>query len=165
MVDKQTIVGEYEEYRKKYDLPEFEKLNEEFEVFNGLLNTFEKPEFLLRNIRRRMVDRFYTWINYLHNFIYANQQSLILMNEFQQFSDEEKQEIIMIVNKIMFINRLSVKLEVNHDDGENAQFINKYYYEWNTLKQQLMDITSKNISGWQKSLTEKEETSKDFFSF
>lgn len=165
MVDKQQIVTEYEPLAKNYGLPDFEKLNSEFEIYNSFMQVETKPEFLLRNIRRRMVDRFYTWINYLHNFIYANQQSLILMNEFQQFSEEEKQEIIMIVNKIMFINRLSLKLEVTQEESEDAHFIKKYFEEWKKIKQQLEKITSKNIEGWQKSLTEKAEKSKDFFSF
>ena len=165
MAKKQEITAEYNLLKEKYGLPDFDKLNDEFEIYNNFIGATDIPEFLLRNIRRRMVEKFYSWINYLHNFIFANQQSLILMNEYQQFSDEEREEIIMIINKIMFINRLSVKLEVHHKEEEDALFIKKYFDEWPMLKEQLMQITSKNIEGWQNSLTPKEEKSKDFFSF
>jgi len=165
MVSRDELAKEYDKLKLKYDLPEFDELNKEFEIFNAFLTYDNVPDFILRTIRRRMVDKFYSWINYLHNFIYANQQSLILMNEFQQFSEQEKQKIIMIINKIMFINRLSVKLEIDNNEEADAHFVKKYFIEWADLKRELVEITNKNIQGWQEAMKKKEQKTQEFFSF
>ena len=43
------VKKEYDVLKKKYNLPDFEALDKEFEI-----STIEKPDFLLRNIKKKI---------------------------------------------------------------------------------------------------------------
>ena len=62
--------------------------------------------FPLRYIRRMMVNIFYGWTNYLHNFIMPSPQSAILAAEAKAFNDDDKVKINNLIKEIMFINRV-----------------------------------------------------------
>ena len=135
---------------KTYNLS-FEELNNDFEILD---NFYAKriTEHYLRNIRRRIVEVFYSYINYLHNFIAPTPQSVILMQEAEFFTDADKDEIDSIMKKIMLINRLSIKLELEPDPEKDVEFIKKNWGEWKSLKPKILKITNKLIESWQKNI-------------
>jgi hypothetical protein len=139
-----------QEVCKEYNLP-YDELNREFEIIDNFYSHRIIDNYL-RNIRRRMVDAFYSFINYLHNFLAPNPQSLIFMQEAEFFSDAEKDEIDLIIKKIMLINRISVKLELEAKPEKDAEFIRKYLEEWKSLKPRIIRITNNLIKNWEKNL-------------
>ena len=135
---------------KKHKLP-FEELNNEFEILDSFYAKKIADHFL-RNIRRRIVEVFYNYINYLHNFIAPNPQSVILMQEAEFFEDADKDKIDSIMKKIMLINRISITLELESDSEKDAEFIMKNLEEWKSLKPKILDVTNKLIDSWKKNL-------------
>ena len=77
------------------------------------------------------------------------------MNEFQKVTDEEREEIIEIVKRIMFMNRKAANLDLLNDVKEEAKFIREQLKEWHSLREDLHKTVDNNIKGWQKELDEK----------
>ena len=99
-----------------------------------------------------MVNLFYGWTNYLHNFIMPNPQSIILVKESEAFNDEQKTRVSKLISEIMFINRISAKLDLEYDEKKDAEFIKKYFKEWSTLKKLLLDFAEINMQSWEKEM-------------
>ena len=145
----------YANLQEKYSLPPLDDMNREFELLDILKEKDVNPSFPLRFTRRMMISIFYSWINYLHNLIMPNPQSFIHVKESEAFNDDEKTQVHNIIKEIMFINRLSAKLDLEHDQQKDAEFIKKYYKEWRKIKSLILELAEKNISCW------KEEMPKD----
>jgi len=152
MRDAKEFVDKYDELKKKYNLPSMEELNNEFEIIDIVSEKDLSPTFPLRYTRRLMVNLFYGWTNYLHNFIMPSPQSAILAAEAKAFDEEQKGKINKLIKEIMFINRVSAKLDLEHDEKKDAEFISKYFKQWFTLKKLLLELAEINVDSWQKDM-------------
>ncbi len=148
----------YTKLQKKYSLPTLDEINFQFEVVDIVEEKGVKATYPLRYIRRIMVNVFYGWINYLHNFIMPSQQSAILMKESEAFSEEEKEKVIKLIKEIMFINRVSNKLDLELDETKDAKFIKEYYDEWLKVKKVLVELATINVESWKKDMPKENGT-------
>ena len=89
-----NLKKEYALISKKYKLPDFEALNNEFE-FN-----IEKSNFLLRNIRRRMFDKMSWFLRIVENIIFPS-QSHLLAYEGSFFDEAKRRELKEIIEKLL----------------------------------------------------------------
>lgn len=128
----------------KYDMPDYEALNKEFEI-----STIEAEEFLLREIRRKMYDKIDKYLKILDSILQP--EALIAdMQECHTFTDEEKKQIYAQYKKLMYIKRLSYEIALDEDDETTAKFINDSYDVWQEVKPGLKKFVSKLKECWKK---------------
>ena len=145
-----NLKKEYESISKKYKLPDFEALNNEFE-FN-----IEKSNFLLRNIRRRMFDKMSWFLRIVENIIFPS-QSHLLAYEGSFFDEEKRKELTTLHKKMMVFDRLALLLDTNPNDAEDEGYIKKLYKEWPSLKKSMLEIISIIKKSWESDLKEEDE--------
>jgi hypothetical protein len=155
MAKAEDIERKYEEYARKYSLPDLMDIQKHFGIIDDLQNTREIPVSFLSFIRRRIVESLSGWTGYFHSLLVPNQQNMIVMHEFSNFSDEEKEEITQIVNKLMWHSRVSTKLELVRSEEADAKFITEALSSWKGMNKQMTKITEKNIKIWHDSLSGK----------
>ncbi len=128
---------EYNEFKKKHKLPDFEKLNNEFE-----LSSYKDidPRFLLRNIRRKLIDRVASILRFLENIIHPINSSVIVMNEIKYFDDAKLNKVNIIIKKLMLLERQSLNIDLDLNEAEDAAFIDVFFKEWFDIKKELKDI-------------------------
>ena len=111
------IKAEYEKLRKKHNsLPDYNKLNDEFEIAN-----IDYPNFLLREIRHKMCDKIVDFAKIFEELITA--ESFVNMHELKAFVSDDKKKIFDLFRELMKINRGSLLLRLTEDDKANAKFI------------------------------------------
>jgi len=142
----------YAKFAKKYKLPEYKDINQALEL-SAMKDIHE--EFLIRTLRRRLVDVLFSWTNYLHNLVMPNQNNLISVNEYQQFTDDDRNTMTKIMTQLMILARQSASLEIFLDEKKDANYINTAWKEWAQIKKELQKIVDKNLSSWQKAENEK----------
>lgn len=152
MPQKKRVLSNYEKLAKKHNLPKLQELDKEFEVAAYIhdLEGLNLQYQMLLEIRRRMAERFNSWINYLHALIFPDQGSMIDMKESDQFNEDEKNLINDLINKLMYINRVGIKLDLLNSEQEEAKYIRSYYKIWMDLKNAIKYIVDKNIEAWHK---------------
>ncbi len=147
-IEENAIKTKYEGLKKKYNLPSYEDICNEFEINDVLKKLGFMPAYFLRFLRRTAVDKLYSWVNYLHVFILPNQQSAVLMNEYQNFDEKKREEIIDYATQIMIISRKSVELELEKDEKEDAKLLKEAYDKLQELKPKLLEIAKENVKIW-----------------
>ena len=153
---QQEIKLAYEQLQKKHQtLPSFTDMDNEIEFVDFLSQRDSIPIHLESNLRRRLVDVVGSWINYLHNFVMPNQQSMILVHEAENVSEEERDDILMLINQLMFMNRQSAQLELKRSQEEDIKFIVTTYNKWLTMKETMLKITNNNVKIWEKAIGKK----------
>lgn len=156
-MEREVIEKQLQKLQQTYsELPEIILLDKETECIDLLTERKAEASLPLTIIRRRFVDVVGGWISYLHSFLLPNQQSMILVHEAENFSEEEKAEILMILNQLMFISRVSAKLELERSPAADAHFLGEYFPKWLEIKAKILAITKKNVAIWQSAIEKRE---------
>lgn len=136
-----------EEYKKlKCSLPDFKKLDEEFEISN--LQGLEDKKFLLRFIRRKVNEKIIFFCRIIESLLYPQSPNYISMVESRIFSEEEKQEMAELYKKLMYYEKESLILDVESDDKQSAKYVNDVFTNWTEIKKHLITITKKMQKSW-----------------
>lgn len=149
MTDKKDKINEnYENLRKRHDLPKFEDLNNEFEVSS--IKQLEKTDFMLRVIRRRITDKLAMFCNILQSLILPNTGSAINMFEIKLFDEDDRTNIEKLLAEMMFWERKSLLLDIKSEEKEEAEFLKTVWNEWPLFSVEMVKFAEKMSLGWRK---------------
>ena len=146
------IKGEYQKLAKRHKLPKYIDIDKDFEI-----STIDKTEFLLREIRRKILDKFDGIREILEHIIQPDANSFSSMYETRIFSDEEKKKIYNIYKTLMRMDRTASIVNLRADEKEDAQYIKNTFAEWQKLKPKLMQYFEKIKKNWEKETSVKED--------
>jgi hypothetical protein len=141
----------YEKLKKKFNLPDYEEVNNELEI-----SSVESEDFLLRQIRKKISERIETITTELGSILQPSAESLTDMHECRFFDDKEKKKMIETYKKLMIISRTGLEAEIGCDDRKDADMINNFFKEWKSLKKDVLAFMKKMKTCWEKE-TEIEE--------
>jgi len=146
------IKKEYQILSKKHKLPDFDVLDKEFEISN-IQDINEK--FLIRAIRRRVNEKIAFFIRILDGILHPASSSVISTHENRFFTDEEKQEALKVMRKLMQLDRKGLKIDIDPDINLDVDFINDVFKNFNDIKIKVKKIASKMEEAWSKEEEEK----------
>lgn len=142
----------FEKARKSYPvLPEYDALNHEFELF-----VIDHPDFILRQVKRRMAEKLDTFASLLESLISPDPGSLTQMYECRVFTNGEKKLMVELYRHIMSNYRLLLETDLIADDKTDAETIRKVFDMWYADKAQLLPFVKKVRDSWQKHVEPRE---------
>ena len=145
-----NIKGEYS--KLKYKLPEFEEINEDFE-----LEFIKDKPFLIRQIRRRINEKVIFFCRIIEGLLYPTQQHIINVTELKSCSDEEKKQLEKIYRELMYYERESLLLDVIPNDKKEVNYINNVFDFWKKIRKQMENIVRVMQDSWKKEDTDLEK--------
>ena len=153
---QEHFTAEYAKAVAKYQgLPSLEVLDKEFDIVEVIGREKHFPRNALR-YTRWFLSRFLDgWVGYLHQFILPNQYSAISMEEYNHFSEKEKEGIISLMNWLMYQQRYANTIQLDENDDETAKFITQLFAGWLERKHFFKTILEKNRDVWQKKAEKK----------
>ncbi len=149
-MDIQDIKKAYGPLAKKYKLPSWKDLDNEFELL--AMRDIAEVTHVLRFIRRRINDKFTYYTSILENLLQPNPGSLISLNETKFFTEDEMQIAIRLLKEMMHYDRYSLLLDISSTENEDALFITESFKQWLKLKDDLTKITKSLKDGWKKEI-------------
>jgi len=141
----------YQRFKRKYNLPEFDAINNEFEI-----STIEDEQFFLREIRRKMYDRLSTLSKFLKQILFP-EADIIDMHESRTFTDEEREKIYSLFRTILYLLRQNMLTAMDETDKKTADYIKLVWQKWKTIKRESKWIIEKSAKSWTKETELKEE--------
>jgi len=151
-MDAGNIKKKYRDFKKEYNLPSFEKLDLMFE-----LSTIDKDDFLLRNIRKKMLEKLDYFCEIIESLLQPDTSSFANMHECKFFEDEEKDDLYKLYKNLMFLSKSAMLLGINSSDDEEAEFINSVYKDLPKLQQEILVYVKKIKETWRNESSTKEE--------
>ena len=152
--DEVSVEESYIELRKKYpDLPEFNDINNEFEIA-----TIEKPDFLLREIIRKITEKLDGFSTLIEELMQGDTK-MSNIYEWKTMDDEMKKNVLEIYKNIMKKIRSALELSLDHSEEKEAAFVKELFDNWAALKPKLKKFVSGLKETWKKDIdiTEKLE--------
>lgn len=146
------IEKQYNELRKRYNLPEFGEIDFELEV-----SDLEETNFLLRNIIRRVAEKLDFYTTLFEGILNPDASNLYAMHETRSFDENEKKRMYSLYTKLMNFNRQSIEVSLEQNEENEAGFINRFFEEWKRLKEELLVYVKKMRASWKEEIDIKED--------
>lgn len=140
----ECLKEDYEELQKKYSLPDFEELNKEFSVEKISSN---ETEYLLREIRRFMADKYINYLRFLESLLQPSNSSMMVFLISKTLSQEEMKKLSEIYKIIAEIEIQLIRLDFYYNEEKEAEFIKSSYDKWQNISKDfigILDVIQKN---------------------
>ncbi len=137
----------FKKIRDEYELPSFDDLNRDFEIEK--LQDIER-DFLIRDIRRTLIDKNLSYFKFLEMFLNPGNGPIFFMSLTNNLNNEEKKKIEQIYFKLGKFELDSINLDNKYDEAKEAEFIKKFYSEWENLKEEFGNLMGDIEEIWER---------------
>lgn len=145
------IQKKYDELKKKYALPSFNDINNEFEI-----STIENNDFLLREIRKKIDERIEVFLKIL-NTLLQPETNICELHECRDFSEKDKDDAFLLYKELMLMHDSALIAGIICDEKEDAKFISEAFKGWQPVKKKILAVMNKMKDSWKKDVTISEE--------
>ena len=129
---------EYEKFRKKYKLPKFSELNQEFEIEKI---QEKETEFLLREIRRAIGEKIVALLRFFELFLNPQTAPLFILAMLKNVNLNDKELIEKIYYKLVNFELTSITLDIIYNEKKEVEFIKEVTKKWQELKPELYNFS------------------------
>ena len=142
----EALKKDYSVLEKKYGLPSFQELNQEFEI-EDLAET--ETDFLLRVIRKSLAEKTAFFSKFIEVILNPGEGgSLFVFSMAKTLSQEDRKVLAKIYEQISKLQLESIKRDISYSEKEEAVFIKKIYCFWEEAKKTLLKILEVIDSNW-----------------
>jgi hypothetical protein len=148
------IKEKYEKLVGKYNLPSFEELNFNFDISKSECDC----ETILRDVRKIMVSRFASWLNFIELLLNPSNGSMFHLFLVKGINGSEKQILDKLFEQIGEIEIEAFALEINYSEKNEADFIRDNFKKWIDMKEDLEIVVGSLKKNWKKVTGKKEKS-------
>ena len=135
--DMINFKAKYEVFRKTNSLPDFEFMNENFEIENLAC---EETELLAKKIRKQMMEKISSSFRALEMFKNPQSAPLFIFSVLKSFSPADKDNIDSLYNKFADLEIEAFGLETGYDEKKELDFIKKVCKDWEEISKDFNKI-------------------------
>lgn len=142
--DLEELKKEYAKLQKKYALPDFEKLNKDFQIEKVAES---ETDFLIREIRRVMAEKFANYLRFTETILNPVNAPMFVFSIIKTMGAEEKKRLTEVYKKLAKIEISLIELDVEFSEERDARFIKEAYKFWQEIKGDVLktlDAVKKN---------------------
>ncbi len=147
---------DYLALHKKYGLPGFKEMNEDFYIEKIAEN---ETDILIREVRRMVGDRLMNYMRFIENLLNPVNAPMFVFPIIKLMGPEEKDKLSDIYKKLIQNEIKFVERDLEFDEAQEAGFIKESYKLWQGMKKPLVTIFEKVEKSWG---AKTEENSKEY---
>ena len=139
------IKKEYSKLQKKYSLPSFEKLNEEF----GIEKITEgETDFLLRKIRSQISEKFFSYLRFTETLLNPANAPMFVFSIVKAI-DSEKRKNLNEIYKNLAKNEINVvEIDLDYSEEKEAEYIKDSHKLWLSIKKDMLEVIECVKKNW-----------------
>jgi len=136
----QELKEKYELKRQPYNLPDFAKFGEDFDVEKA---SEKETDFIIREIRRIVIEKISAYIHLFETILNPSSGSLLIFSVIKNLDYDDKKEIKEIYKKLAAMEITAMKLDTIYNENAEAEFVVKAFCEWQGIKLKIHKIFEK----------------------
>jgi hypothetical protein len=141
----EKLKKEYEVLKKKYDLPDFKDLNEDFSIEKIAES---ETEILIREVRKFMGDKMLNYMRFIENLLNPVNVPMFIFSIIKLLDAEEKKGLSEIYKELMKKEIQFIELDLEFDEKKEVEFIKNAYEFWQGIKKDMLKIIDKINKKW-----------------
>jgi hypothetical protein len=147
----------YKGIQGRYDLPNFEELNDFFQIEKAYDN---ETDFILREIRKIIADRIFNYARFVESLLNPVNVPMFVFSIVKALGVKEKETLTEIYKNLAKREVDLIELDINSTEEKEALFIKDSFEVWKDFKKDFLEIVGLVKKNWDK---ETEEGKKDYF--
>lgn len=136
---------EYEKIQKEHGLPGFDELNKDFCIEK--ISDFE-TDFLLREVRKIMADRFSNYLRFIEAILNPVNVPMFIFSIVKSLSIEEKNKLTEVYKKLAEIEVELIGVDIEYVEKKEAEFIKQSFLVWQKIKKDILEIVRVIKKNW-----------------
>mgnify|MGYP001599513509 FL=1 len=141
----EKIKKEYEIFKQKYNLPDFDKINEDFQIEKA---AEPETEILLKEIRRYMFDKISNYMRFMESLLSPVNASIFTFSILKSLNSEDKKNIEEVYKKLMKLELDLMEIDVDYNEEKEAEFIKNTFKVWNSIKKDWLRVIDSIKNNW-----------------
>lgn len=137
----------YSKFEKKYDLPEFDELNKDFAIERI---SEEKTDFLIREIRKFMAEKFSEYLRFIEGLLNPVNAPMFIFSVVKLLSAKDKETLSEAYKKLSLIGINLIELDLEFSESREAEFVKSGFSDWQKIKKDLVSIVEVVKKNWNK---------------
>jgi hypothetical protein len=141
----EKLKADYKVFQEKYSLPNFNELNEDFQIEK--IAEFE-TDFILREVRKYVTDKFFNYLRFIESLINPSNSPMFVFAIAKTLGVAEKEKLAEIYKKITKIEIDFIDLDLNYSEEKEADSIKNYSKLWKEVKKEIsgiIEVMKKNL--------------------
>jgi len=155
--DLAKLKEDYRAFQMRYDLPPFEKLNEDFQIEKAAeLET----DFVLREIRRYITDKFFNYLRFIESILTPTNAPMFVFAITKTLGTKDREKLIELYKKIAKVDIDLIELDIEYSEEKEAKSIKEYSSMWQDIKKDFLEIVEVIKKNWDNKM---EDNGKGYF--
>lgn len=126
----------YGDLAKRYKLPSFKELNEDFEIYKA----GKDKDCLLRSVRKVMMDKIVNAMGFLEMLLNGVNVPRMYLPYLKTATLEDRKSMEKIYSVLSELSILSLQLELNYSERGEADLIKKVSSSWKSIRPEFKKI-------------------------
>jgi hypothetical protein len=135
--DDFDLKEEYEKIRESYDLPGYDELGEDFDIEKV---GKEESSYILRDIRRVIVEKISVYMHFFESLINPSSSTLFLLSMIKKVDKEISKKVNKDYKVLSGFQIRSMKLDTIYKESSEADFIKEFYAKWQEMKKEIYEL-------------------------
>lgn len=150
----ERLKKKFEEKQKQYNLPDFQTLNEMFEIEKI---SQHESEMVLREVRKHMVDKAVAYLRFFELLLNPTNAPLFIFGLTKNLEACDKQLIEAVYRELCEIEFDAIELDNSYSEKKEAEFIIKKTKQWKETSKDIEKILIALRKSWKTSSNKKEK--------
>jgi hypothetical protein len=135
--DLDEIKKMYEEARKIHSLPEWDSLEENFDVSKAFTG---EGGIVLRDIRRKMNEKIASYLHLFETFINPQSTPMFIMNVLKNLEEKDWENVRRVYKELAGLQFKQILVDVVYSEEKEANLIKKVFEMWEKEKSEISKI-------------------------
>ena len=140
MESEKNISEEYNMLKEKFNLPNFDRLTEDFDIEK---NIEKETKFLVREVRKTIQEKLSAYLNLLETLINPVSPPIFVLSLLKNISTEDKEVMKKVYSRLSKLQIKVMGLDLIYSEEEEANFVNISFNEWQEIKLIIKKIIEK----------------------
>ena len=141
----ENLEKDYEIIRKKHNLPDFKKLNEDFSIEKV---AEIETDILIREVRRHMGEKFSNYLRFSEAILNPVNVPIFIFSIVKTIKPEDRKKLTSIYKKLSKIEVSSIEREIDFSEKKEAEFIKESFKVWQEIKKEFMEVIGTIKMSW-----------------
>ncbi|MEI6731895.1 MAG: hypothetical protein WCK90_04400 [archaeon] len=129
-MELKDLKKEYADLQKKYKLPSFKELNDDFEIDK----IDRETDNMLRLIRKVMMEKIANSLAFVEMIANPGNAPRVYLNFIKGITNGERKDLEILFDKLGKMSMVSISAEIDYSEKKEAELIKYILKDWNAIK-------------------------------
>lgn len=141
----EKLKKEYQNLQKKYNLPSFQELNEDFQIEKVAETETDIP---VREIRKLVSDKLANYLRFTETLLHPINAPMFVFSIIKTINLEQKNKLTSAYKELAKNEVKLIGIDLSFSEEKEAEFVKESYELWQKVKKDLLEIVEMIKKNW-----------------